>query len=86
MVRRLRKLSGAHKASNGLILANGGVLTTESAICLSTHGRGGNDRYPTRDNYELLPVNQLPPSISIHGEGEAIVEVCYHLPTDLKFY
>lgn len=86
MVRRLRKLSGAHKPSNGLILANGGVLTTESAISLSTHGRRGNDRYPTRDNYELLPASQLPPSIGMHAEGQAIVEVCYHLPIDLKFY
>lgn len=85
MVRRLRKLSGTHKPSNGLVLANGGLLTTESAISLSTHARRGNDRYPTRDNYELLPASQLPPSISIHGEGEAIVEVCYHLPTELKF-
>ncbi|CRL29836.1 Thiolase-like [Penicillium camemberti] len=74
MVRRLRKLSGTHKPSNGLVLANGGLLTTESAISLSTHARRGNDRYPTRDNYELLPASQLPPSISIHGEGEAIVE------------
>ncbi|KAF4763769.1 hypothetical protein HAV15_000994 [Penicillium sp. str.  len=74
MVRRLRKLSGAHKPSNGLILANGGVLTTESAISLSTHGRRGNDRYPTRDNYELLPASQLPPSIGMHAEGQAIVE------------
>ncbi|CAI7670733.1 unnamed protein product [Penicillium viridicatum] len=74
MVRRLRKLSGAHKPTNGLILGNGGVLTTESAITLSTHGRRGNYRYPTRDNYELLPASQLPPSISIHGEGEAVIE------------
>ena len=85
MVRQLRKLSGAHKPTNGLILGNGGVLTTESAITLSTHGRRGNYRYPTIDNYKLLPARQLPPSISLHGEGEATVEVCYHLPTDLKF-
>ncbi|KAL2699355.1 hypothetical protein AAEP93_009330 [Penicillium crustosum] len=74
MVRQLRKLSGAHKPSNGLILANGGVMTSESAISLSTHGRRGNGRYPTRDNREILPASPLPPSISMHGEGEAIVE------------
>ncbi|KAJ5518211.1 Thiolase [Penicillium expansum] len=75
IVRQLRKLGGLPKPSNGLILANGGVLTTENAICLSTHPRRSNDQYPTRDNNQLLPASQLTPPISMHGKGEAIIEV-----------
>ncbi|KAJ5515023.1 hypothetical protein N7463_004575 [Penicillium fimorum] len=74
MVRRLRKLGGLPRPSNGLVLANGGVLTTENAICLSTHARKDNNRYPTRDNNQLLPAGQLPPPVSMHQEGEALIE------------
>ncbi|KAJ5823879.1 hypothetical protein N7447_006219 [Penicillium robsamsonii] len=74
MVRQLRKLGGLPKPSNGLILANGGILTTENTICLSTHARRGSGWYPTRDNNQIPPSSQLAPPISIHAEGEAIVE------------
>ena len=75
MVRRLRKLHGNARPSNGLILANGGVLTTENAICVSTHPRKAGDPYPHED---MVPSRsaQLAPSIAMDAQGEVIIEVC----------
>lgn len=74
MVRRLRKLHGRREASNGLILANGGVLTTENAICLSTQPHKSHKSYPLED---WLPARvAAPPIASAVEEGEeAVIEV-----------
>jgi hypothetical protein len=45
MVRQLRK----GKGRNGLILANGGVLTYQHVLCLSTMRRRGGSPYPDAD-------------------------------------
>lgn len=51
MTRQLRKKRGQvsnHKnsgVSNGLILANGGVLTYQHVVCLSTQPRSDGNRY-----------------------------------------
>lgn len=70
MVRRLREGDG----QTGLILANGGLLSYQHAICISTQPRKNQNLYP--DSGALLsgPSNQIPP-IDSEADGEAIVEV-----------
>lgn len=81
MVRRLRKmrLSNSQQANNGLILANGGVLTSENAICLSTHEKRGQfSSYPIYKNNCSIQSNSDwddAPSVSSGIVGEATVEV-----------
>ena len=71
MVRELRK----GKGQNGLILANGGVLTYQHAICLSTRPRRDLVNYPA-SNPLCRYVTDLPsPSVVFKAEGEAIIEV-----------
>ncbi|KAJ5753601.1 uncharacterized protein N7511_007754 [Penicillium nucicola] len=72
MVRRLRKLQGRHEPSHGLILANGGVLTTENAICLSTQPDKSHTPYPLEDK---TPMQVVVSPISLGTvEEEAVVE------------
>ena len=71
MVRRMR----GEKLSNGLILANGGVLTYQHALCLSTEPRKDGCGYPKANP---LPeyVKDLPiPSVTAKAEGKSLIEV-----------
>jgi hypothetical protein len=69
MTRQLR----AKKGKNGLILANGGVLSYQHVICLSSQPRKGGypDRNPLPEVITDIPV----PEIEGKPEGEAIIEV-----------
>ena len=71
MVRELRK-GGSHY---GLVLANGGVLTYQHVLCLSSRPRSDGSAYP---NENPLPemVTDIPiPSFDKQAAGEAIIEV-----------
>jgi hypothetical protein len=70
MVRRLRQGAG----HNGLILANGGFLSYQHAICISTQPRGNTDTYPDSRLLQFEPSNPIPPIVS-EAEGEARIEV-----------
>lgn len=70
MVRRLRKGSGR----NGLILANGGFLSYQHAVCLSTQPRKGQWSYPDSRRLESGPIEPIPP-IDAEAEGKAKIEV-----------
>lgn len=70
MVRRLRQGAGR----NGLILANGGFLSYQHAICISTQPRGNTDFYPDSKLLQSEPSNPIPP-IESEAEGEARIEV-----------
>ena len=76
MVRELR--SG--KGHNGLILANGGVLTSQHAICLSSRPRQDGSTYPDRNPLPCHITDVPVPSISAQAEGEAIIEVGSPIP------
>ncbi|CAG8976842.1 hypothetical protein HYALB_00012659 [Hymenoscyphus albidus] len=67
MVRELRK----GNAENGLVLANGGVVTYQHVVCLSTKPR--KTPYPD-ENPLLTEVPDESPAIEERPEGEAIVE------------
>jgi putative AlgH/UPF0301 family transcriptional regulator len=74
MVRRLRKLRSHCETFNGLVLANGGGLATENAICLSTQPHKSHKSYPLEDK---MPVNVAAPTIvsTVEKEEEAVIEV-----------
>ncbi|KAI5270850.1 hypothetical protein E4T47_05831 [Aureobasidium subglaciale] len=79
MAKKLRAGDG----TNGLILANGGVLTYQHVLCLSSRPRADGRSYPVR--------NPLPPSLGSDSvpvidetvEGEAIIET-YTVDFDRK--
>ena len=71
MVRELRNGNGQH----GLILANGGVLTYQHVVCLSTRPRRDGSAYPDRNPLPPYLTDVPVPSISAQPEGEAVVEV-----------
>lgn len=78
MTRQLR----TGKGRNGLILANGGFMSYQHVICLSTmRGRDGA-AYPEK---EILPefvtdVPVPPVSATVDGEQDATIEVCNSTP------
>lgn len=76
MVRQLRAhLNSSHNSQHGLILANGGVLTHENAICLSTHSRLGSTPYPV-DNPDAMDLPSTDGVVVLPtGSGKATIEV-----------
>ena len=71
MVRKLRTGHGR----NGLILANGGVLTYQHALCLSTGPRRDGSAYPNQNPFPSHVMDIPVPAVTAHAEGEAVVEV-----------
>ena len=71
MVRKLRTGHG----QIGLILANGGVLTYQHALCLSTGPRRRGSAYPEMNPLPSHMTDIPAPEVTIHAEGEAVVEV-----------
>lgn len=73
MTRQLRK---SHKGSrkNGLVLANGGVLTYQHVTVLSSHPRDDGRSYP---NEAVLPglLELEAPEVEDKADGEAVIEV-----------
>jgi hypothetical protein len=78
MTRQLRSTKNPKKKqpTTGLILANGGVLTYQHAVCLSSHPRKHKDPYPQSDP---LPAGPPPrdsaPTIQTEAQGLATIEV-----------
>jgi len=75
MVRRLRK----GKEKTGLVLANGGVVTYQYVVCLSSLPR--TTPYPERNPLPELLEDEEIPEIDEHAEGEAAIEVLFPFPT-----
>jgi len=71
MVRKLRDREG----KNGLVLANGGCLTYQHVMCLSSQSPTRDRPYPEKN---LLPdsLKSVMPHVDVVAEGEAIIEVC----------
>ncbi|CAD6591207.1 MAG: hypothetical protein ASARMPREDX12_005031 [Alectoria sarmentosa] len=70
MVRQLRGGNG----QNGLILANGGVLTYQHALCLSTRPRRNGSAYPDRNPLPSHMTDIPIPKPTVQASGEAIIE------------
>lgn len=71
MARKLRAGNGTH----GLVLANGGVLTYQHVICLSSRPRADGRPYPARNPLPSRLEDNIVPKIDEAVEGEAVIEV-----------
>lgn len=72
MVRQLRSSHACH----GLVLANGGNLTYQHAMCLSTKPRADGTPYP--DSRQPATANKMGiPEIDEIATGDAVIEVRY---------
>ena len=71
MVRQLRQGRG----KVGLVLANGGVVTYQAVVCLSSSPRRDGLPYPTSNPLPPTVKNVQTPPVDEKAEGEAIVEV-----------
>jgi len=69
MVRELRK----GKARNGLVLANGGMVTYQYVVCLSNKPR--NSPYPDRNPLPDVLDDEPVPTVAEKAQGEATIEV-----------
>ncbi|KAM5482485.1 hypothetical protein MaudMau93_006749 [Microsporum audouinii] len=72
MMRQLRKYTGTPRY--GLILANGGVLTYQHAICLSSIPRKDGAPYPVENPLPEEVTDVAIPVVDAQAEGEAIIE------------
>ena len=83
MVRQLRDGKGQY----GLILANGGVLSYQHAVCLSRRPRSGDSPYPETNPLaagEKIERKRIEvPVVEIECEGKAVVEVRFPALTRL---
>ncbi|KAG9551286.1 hypothetical protein KCU71_g6995, partial [Aureobasidium melanogenum] len=71
MTRKLRAGNGTH----GLVLANGGVLTYQHVICLSSQPRTDGQHYPACNPLPSRLEDNTVPTIDETAEGEAIIEL-----------
>ena len=79
MTRQLRKGNG----QTGLILANGGVVTYQYAVCLSTKPRRDGQPYPDRNPLPEYVTDVQVPVIEEKADGVATIEVS-HMPNTLR--
>lgn len=70
MVRELRKGNG----ERGLVLANGGMVTYQYVVCLSSKAPYGP--YPSRNPLPDL-LEGPAPQVDERAEGEAVIEVSH---------
>lgn len=71
MVRELRQGNGRY----GLVLANGGSLTYQHVVCLSSQPRKDKSPYPTKNHLPDALTDITVPPIAAQVEGEAVIEV-----------
>lgn len=76
MTRQLR----AGKGKNGLILANGGWITYQHAICLSRSPRSDGLPYPDANPLPALVTDVQIPKIAEQATGPAVIEVSFFSP------
>ena len=82
MTRQLRQGKGRH----GLILANGGVMTYQHVLCLSTMRRRNGLAYPDKAPFPETVTDVPVPEVDakVEGEADAVIEACAprHRPVD----
>lgn len=74
MMRHLR--SG--KARNGLVLANGGWVTYQHVVILSSNARKDGSPYPAQAPLPEIVTDVQVPTVDEVAEGVATVEVSFH--------
>lgn len=76
MTRQLRQKKSSGIDSNGLVLANGGVMTYQHVVVLSSKPRKDGSSYPSANPLSSNPSKDPAPTIEEEAKGEAIIEVC----------
>lgn len=76
MTRQLRQRKSSGVESDGLVLANGGVLTYQHVVILSSLPRKDNNPYPSANPLSASQAVHSAPPIAEHANGAAIIEVC----------
>ena len=71
MTRQLRKGNG----KIGLVLANGGLVTYQAAICLSSSPRRDGLPYPDINPLPEIVADVQKPTVDEQAEGDAVIEV-----------
>jgi len=74
----MARLLRTKKHKNGLILANGGMLTHQHVLCLSAQPRSDGRAYPSRNPLPLI-LDESSPPFTESAEGPATIEVGYPL-------
>ena len=75
MTRQLRQRKSTGVDSNGLILANGGVMTYQHVVILSSRPRKDGTSYPSGNPLSSSASTDPAPTIEEEAQGEAIIEV-----------
>ena len=79
MTRQLRQRKNKSKSSKGLILANGGVLTYQHVVVLSSSPREDGSVYPTINPRSAGgKIVDPAPTIAAEAKGPATIEVSCH--------
>ncbi len=71
MVRELRKGNSHY----GLVLANGGMMTYQHVVCLSSLPRNDGSPYPAKNPLPDVITDVPVPTVDGEAEGEATIEV-----------
>jgi len=77
MTRTLRSSFGEPK--NGLVLANGGMVTHQYVVCLSSRPRKDGKSYPVKNPLPEVINDWQVPRVEERAEGEAWIEVYFYL-------
>ena len=82
MTRQLRQGKGRH----GLILANGGVMTYQHVLCLSSVPRRNGLPYPDQNPLPEYVTDIAAPKVveRVEGEQDAIIEVRHRCRLDVR--
>lgn len=73
MVRKLREKG--ESPLHGLVLANGGVLSYQHVVCLSSSPRASGSDYPRQNPLPELVSDITTPPVDTQAEGTATIEV-----------
>ncbi|KAF9776362.1 hypothetical protein IL306_005481 [Fusarium sp. DS 682] len=74
-IAEMTRVIRSRKHQNGLVLANGGVLSWQHALCLSAQPRRDSSSYQKKEILDNGNVSQGP-AFTAKAQGEAIIEVC----------
>lgn len=72
MVRKIRE----RRFQKGLVLANGGVVSYQYVVCLSSKPRSDGSPYPEKNPLPERTTDWYVPAIEHPADGDARIEVC----------
>lgn len=76
----------AGKGRTGLVLANGGIMTYQHVVLLSTQPRRGSPHYPSKPPLPEVITDIPCPPIAAQANGKAVIEVGLPSPSPPTLY